>query len=149
MQKQIKELKSYFSIKDKKKESVSNATIGWQIDHILKVIFGVISSLQKSNPKDYQWKFNALRTTILTSGIIPRGKGKAPEVVNSKKEIFETAALEELLEKVNQKLIALEKLAPDAFFEHPYFGSLNKKNAIKFLTVHTEHHLKIIRDINK
>lgn len=43
----------------------------------------------------------------------------------------------------------IEHFDKNAFFEHPLFGVLNKKDTMKFLKMHTTHHLKIIQDISK
>jgi hypothetical protein len=38
-------------------------------------------------------------------------------------------------------------VSKDHFFEHPYFGKLKLKETIRFLEIHTTHHLSIIEDI--
>ena len=41
----------------------------------------------------------------------------------------------------------LETLNANSYFKHPYFGDLNLKKTLWFLNLHTNHHLKIIKDI--
>ena len=112
---QIEELKRYIGERDLKNTAISTASIGWQIDHSFRVMITIIAALKKSTPINYKWKFNALRTAILTSGIIPRGKGKAPKQVMTKQEIFEERALLDLSEKAQDKLQELEQLEKNAF----------------------------------
>jgi hypothetical protein len=33
------------------------------------------------------------------------------------------------------------------YFNHPVFGILNRNRSLRFLKIHTRHHLRIIRDI--
>ena len=49
--------------------------------------------------------------------------------------------------KTRETIKGLETVSKDHFFPHPYFGNLKKKETIRFLEIHTNHHLKIIRDI--
>jgi hypothetical protein len=44
---------------------------------------------------------------------------------------------------------ALSKADKNQYFTHPIFGDLNTGQTFKFLGVHTNHHLKIIKDILK
>ena len=43
----------------------------------------------------------------------------------------------------------IKKAHHNAYFRHLIFGNLNKKRTIRFLQIHTAHHLKIIQDILK
>lgn len=125
---------------------VSHATIGWQLDHSLLVINGIIAQLVKSNPKDYQWRPNWKRIYIKLRNNIPRGKAKAPKQVRPA-ETITIETLQDKLRLAQNGLKMLESLPKNSFFTHPYFGDLNLKAAIWFLKLHTRHHLKIVNDI--
>jgi hypothetical protein len=127
---------------------VSKSTVGWQIDHSLRVINGVISLLKKSNPEDYKWKFNFPRTVVFFINRIPRGKANAPKNVQSSDEILKQD-LQNQIEISKTLVLDLEKLHKKSNFKHPYFDILNLKQTIKFLNIHTNHHLKVINDILK
>ncbi|MEY2630910.1 MAG: hypothetical protein RLZZ469_1807 [Bacteroidota bacterium] len=131
---------------EKQNTTISHATVGWQLDHSLLVINGIIAQLAKSNPKDYQWRPNWKRVYIKLRNNIPRGKAKAPKQVLP----VDAIAIEDLQNKLalaKSNIALLEKLQKNSFFTHPYFGDLNLKAAIWFLKLHTQHHLKIVNDI--
>ena len=125
---------------------VSQSTVGWQIEHLLLTINGIITAIQNSNPKEYSWQFSFMKWIILATKKIPRGKAKAPKVVVPK-EVVTIANLEQHLAKARDAIKALEFVSKNHFFKHPYFGDLKKKQTILFLEIHTHHHLKIIHDI--
>ncbi|MEY4962937.1 MAG: hypothetical protein RLZZ323_256 [Bacteroidota bacterium] len=125
---------------------VSQSTIGWQIEHSLLTINGIVSAVQKSNPKDYNWKFSLVKWVVLATKKIPRGKAKAPKVVVPKAAI-NSDDLQKHLTKTRGAIKVLEMVSKDHFFEHPYFGKLKLKETIRFLEIHTTHHLNIIEDI--
>ena len=129
------------------KPTVSKSSVGWQIEHSLKTIDLIITACKKSDPSTYQWKFKLNRFLILdVLQKIPRGKAKAPKVVQPEGYISKES-LQMHLEKVYQNLENWEALHENCYFFHPYFGNLNKKATEKFLALHTKHHLKIIEDI--
>jgi hypothetical protein len=63
--------------------------------------------------------------------------------------IVECFNTQESLKNTYQAITYLKDCEENQYFMHPFFGQLNKKQTIKFLAIHTEHHLKIIRDILK
>ncbi|MCF6133187.1 DinB family protein [Flavobacterium wongokense] len=143
----IQELESHIPNLEKSNPTVSQSTIGWQIDHSLLVINGVIDELKNSNPENYKWKFNKIRLLIQITNKIPRGKVRVPKVVKP----IDIATAEDLtskLELAKRNIDAMATLAANSYFTHPFFGDLNLKRTIWFLKLHTNHHLKIIRDIN-
>jgi hypothetical protein len=146
--KQMAELSANINQSEKQNLSISNANIGWQIDHSLRVINQVISSLLHSNPAEYKPAFNWRKSIVLFFKKIPRGKVKAPKGILPTEEITQLS-LKESLDQARQNLILLEKSEPMHFFVHPFFGQVNVRDTIVFIEVHTEHHLKIIRDICK
>jgi DinB superfamily len=126
--------------------AVSSSSVGWHIEHSLLVINGVLQTLASSNPADYKWSFSFPRLVVLMSGKIPRGKGKAPSVTVPR-EASDAAALQNRVAKVGEKVALLGDLSPKHNFKHPYFGLLDAAQTIKFLEIHTQHHLNIIKDI--
>jgi len=129
-------------------QAISKSNVGWHIEHILLTLNGIVGALAKSDPKGYKWKFSFFKTLILTIKKIPRGKVKAPDVVQPKGNI-NTETLLVQLSKTRQKITVLHTMNKDNYFEHPYFGKLKTKQTISFLEIHTNHHLKIIDDILK
>lgn len=146
--KQLEELSTYISQFDKQNEAVSKASIGWQIDHSLRVMNQVIFSLLNSNSAEYKPKFNWRKSLIFFTKRIPRGKVRAPKGILPTEEITESSLISSI-EQAHKNIGLLGNCAPNHFFVHPFFGQVNVQDTIVFLEVHTEHHLKIIRDICK
>lgn len=146
VEKVIDRLEQYISHREKKNENVSKATVGWQIEHALKVIIGVCKVLENSDPKDFEQKINLKRSLILTFNWFPRGKAKAPKVTRPQAD-SSTEEINTHLKLARQSIQILNELPAKAFFEHPLFGKLNLKQSKRFFVVHTSHHLSIIKDI--
>jgi hypothetical protein len=146
MENLIEQLESYIVHSKKVNLSISTSPVEWHIDHTLKVINGISKNITASKEIDYKWKFNFARTLVLTLGTIPRGKAKAPKAVTAQIPITEVDLKSQLADAI---LIVqqLKNLKRKQNFIHPYFGMINTKQTIKFLKIHTNHHLKIIKDI--
>jgi hypothetical protein len=143
----IDELESWIPKRELTNSDISKSSVGWQIGHSLQVLNSVVKLLPKSNPKDYKWKFSFYRTLILTVGKIPRGKAKAPRAVRPEEQDTSEEELRILVEKVRTRLDEALKGDSKSYFDHPYFGLLDLKTSVRFMEVHTKHHLDIIRDI--
>ena len=128
--------------------SVTKSTVGWQIDHSLKVINGVASVLQKSSASDYKKSFNWKRALFLLIKFMPRGRARAPKTVQAA-EVITLQDLKDQFEKSLNSLDTLRQLDKHANFKHPFFGVLNLKQSVAFLEIHTNHHLKIVKDCFK
>jgi hypothetical protein len=144
----LSEIESKFEFRNSKNEIVSKSDVAWHLDHVLKVINGISITLKKSNPEDYKSSFNFKRSLVLFIGKIPRGKAKSPETVMSSGEIS-LNDLKSQLENSKISVLELQKRDPKSNFQHPYFGQLNLQQTLRFLEIHTKHHLKIVDDILK
>ncbi|OZV70624.1 DUF1569 domain-containing protein [Winogradskyella aurantia] len=127
---------------------VSKSNVGWHIDHSLKVINNVAKALESSDPKLYKANFSFLGWVLLSLGYFPRGKAKAPKHVKPPEIITEEDLILQV-ETAKQNIEITSTLPKNAHFKHPMFGHINTNRVTRFLEVHTNHHLKIIRDILK
>ncbi|HEU4791105.1 MAG TPA: DUF1569 domain-containing protein [Flavobacterium sp.] len=125
---------------------VSKSSVGWHIEHSLLTMNLVLESIQKSNPDNYKRTFNFNRFLVFTLNKIPRGKVKAPKMVRPQED-FTTDSLKSHLEKVKSNLEKLDTLSANNYFEHPFMGQLNLKPTIRFIKIHTRHHINIIKEI--
>lgn len=142
----LNELERSVAVADRKNLSVSQAPVGWHIEHSLLVVETVINAVKKSESNNYKWKFNFIRTVILMTGKIPRGKVKAPRSVQPKGN-WNLAKLMDGFATAKTAIEQLDSVHRNCFFSHPYFGDLNVGQTKIFLIIHTKHHLKIINDI--
>jgi|694.fasta_scaffold01591_7 hypothetical protein len=142
----VQQLLSYTKQGNSLNEKVSNANVGWHIDHCLMVLNGVLTQLEKSDENDFKSSFNKNRFIVFLTNKIPKGRAKAPEAVKPT-EAFNQEKTAFYGEKAIQKIEASINWPTNKNFKHPFFGLLNKKQTIKFLNIHTNHHLKIIKKI--
>jgi hypothetical protein len=129
-----------------KNEKISEGTVGWHIEHSLLVIIKICESISSSNPEKYQWKFNLKWLIISVIGSLPRGKAKAPPTVIPE-SVLSATSLKESFSLAKTAIESLKKCYPNQYFFHPFFGKMNQKSTLEFFSIHTNHHLKIIKDI--
>ncbi len=148
MKSELNKIEEYLIHRDSLNKEVSRVAVAWHLDHSLKVINGICDSLQKSKPTAYKRKFNMARTFSFTFGFIPRGRAQSPKSVLPP-DTIKTDDIVSQLAIARDKLSILDALDDKSNFKHPVFNQLNKKQAKKFIEIHTRHHLKIVRDILK
>lgn len=148
MQKYWPQLEAYIEQAEALAPEVSDKPVAWHLDHSLRVIIAILENIRQSDPAQYTSSLSWSAWYVLLTGHIPRGKGRAPKGVVSKAPI-DKAQLREMLQKAKDLYPSLKEAKPKQYFEHPYFGHLNKKRTGRFLGIHSHHHLKIIRDILK
>ena len=141
----LNELEEAIISQEKVNPTVSSSSVGWHIEHSLLVINSVITQMAKSDPSKYRWSFSFWRMLVFMTNKIPRGKAKAPKVVRPAESV--PTSLIAQLQLAKQQVDVLDTLSPNHYVEHPYFGHLNLQPTRKFLVIHSQHHLDIIRDI--
>jgi hypothetical protein len=142
----LKQLESYLELHQKLNDSISGETIGWHIAHSCMVINTITNAIVHSNPAKAKPVFNATYYWFLLTNYIPRGKAKAPNIVIPEKTITKAEIIKQIeLAKANLQILASTQ--KQKYFTHPIFGDLNVPKTLRFFIVHTNHHLKIIRDI--
>lgn len=142
----IEELRTFLPSANTVNEKVSSSSVGWHIDHSLLVLSQIIAAMEASDPVNYQYQFNLKRFLAFSFNRFPRGVAKAPKQVKPREDFNEANTIA-AFENIMHRLTVLENLEPNQFFTHPFFGKLNKKAALQMLTIHTAHHILIIKDI--
>lgn len=131
---------------DRMNHDVSDANIGWHIEHSCLVIIKIAETIVKSDPNNYTTKFNFTKMMVFLKGKFPRGRAKAPKSVLPIENITEQHLLESIT-NAKQAIHEIKECQKNKFFLHPIFGNLNVRNTLKFFSIHTNHHLSIIQDI--
>ncbi len=142
----LDKIESLVPQRDRINEEVSKADVAWHLDHMLKTLNEITKSLQASNPANYKSGFNVARVMSLTFCYIPRGRAQSPSVVRPPDNIVTNDILSQL-QTARNNIKLLNELDNKAHFKHPVFGRIDKAKSIRFIEVHTIHHLKIVNDI--
>ncbi len=143
----LTKLESFIDLHQKLNDTISDETIGWHIAHSCQVINTITNAIVHSDASKAKPKFSFLYHLIMLTNHIPRGKVKAPNIVIPKNTITKAEIVEEI-ELAKANLQTLASAGQNKYFTHPIFGDLDVPKTLKFFAVHSNHHLKIIRDIH-
>ena len=149
LQKEFDQLHMYLDKGDIQNLDVSKKGIFWHVDHCLRILEEVPGVLSKSKKEDFAPKTNLTKLVIMNFKWMPRGKGKSPKYVLPDEDHLSKTEIEQRADRAYHLVNSIAKLPDWSHFRHPLFGSLNRKETVKFLKIHTHHHLKIMRDIVK
>ena len=129
-------------------ESVSKASVGWHLEHLLLILNSSLKGLTLTNPKDYNPKFSLKKFVFVNFGMIPRGKISSPKQFVPLNVPTQESILK-LMNLAKTRLEAVKSLPEKSFITHPFLGDFDKKTTLRFLWLHSNHHLKIVDDILK
>ena len=144
----LNELEAQITNYSKLNQTISEGNVGWHIVHSCLVINSVCGAVLKSDASKFIKKFSIKAFLVLLLNSFPRGKAKAPSFTVPSEELSPASILQSI-QDARKSLEALSKAGKNQYFTHPIFGDLNTADTFKFLAVHTNHHLKIIKDIVK
>jgi len=142
----LNSLESYIDRYVKINTEISHQNIGWHIAHSCKVINTITKTLIGSNPANAKPRFNVNYYKVILTNYIPRGKANAPSFMIPSDSITKEEITTEI-EQAKNSITSLLKASRGQYFTHPIFGDLNRNKTLSLLAVHTNHHLKIIKDI--
>jgi len=145
---EFEKIENYIISMEELNSDESQAPIKWHLLHILQVINNVIDDAANSNTSDFKSKSNFKWWYVSTFGKIPKGKVKAPDVVNPNFDITEEE-IRIALDNAKRSVSKWNQLKTNNFYKHHELLHLNKRKIKRFLTVHTRHHLRIVRNITK
>lgn len=152
---QIAELAADHELQALAAPKVSAWSVGRQLEHLLlsdQTILDRFERLIDGREGPAPGGITAGGRLCLLLGWIPRGAGKAPEmVIPAGREPSDVqAGLERLrrrLDELGEQLPLLEQSGWRC--RHPVFGALDVGEWMRFMDTHHRHHLKIVRDIRR
>lgn len=129
--------------------SVSGWSVAQHLDHVLLALERSLGKLL-SNPSSLSARINWVGRAVLAMGWFPRGVARAPKGFEGRN--LPTDVLHERTAAVRGQVTALKGnielfAREEGLLKHPYFGALSASEAVRFLAIHTGHHLKIVRAI--
>ncbi|MEM8891269.1 MAG: DUF1569 domain-containing protein [Bacteroidota bacterium] len=148
MLKHFDEIEALIPYKDSLNTEVSKVDVAWHLDHSLKVVNRIYQALESSKPEEYRYQASIVRWAAYSWGDFPRGIAKSPSAVLPPEHITTNDIYRQLAE-ARAKMEQFKALPKNSFYSHFAFKNINRNKSIRFLEVHTNHHLKIIRDILK
>ena len=146
LQDQIQQIRNLIPRGELLSQSVSSWPVGYHIQHLSLAMSGVAKALELSTPPVPRQLPKPAWLAIGLMGRIPRGKAQSPDISRPKHAKGEEE-LNAFLEKAESRIITATQLPDDRWFKHHLLGVLDKRNSLKFVRIHNDHHLAIMKDI--
>ncbi len=142
----ITQLRSFLPRSAVTAPNVSAWHVGMHLHHCALSICGICKQLIASDSPMPRAGFSPVRSLMLITGWIPRGRAQSPEAVIPKYDIG-TDEIVTLLDQGQALLSTASSLDRGRWFIHPMLGPMTRKQTLRFIAVHNHHHLKIMREI--
>lgn len=127
-------------------ENVSKWFVHNHLEHILRANSSILDKILEGQPTLVKKSKSFFAYVMMLTGSIPRGKGESPDFLQPKN--IGTELMLNELQSIKEKINKVDLKKGGILVEtHPYFGTLSINEWIRFMRIHTEHHLKIIKDI--
>ena len=146
IQAQIDELRGLIPQRDAASADVSGWSVGMHVHHCGLAMSTIAGTLIECDEPAPARKPGPRASMILESGTIPRGVAQAPDVAIPTRDVS-SRVLEEILGESEARLDRLPPVGDRCWFRHFALGMLTKRDAVRFMSVHNAHHLKIVADI--
>ncbi len=146
VQAQIDELRGLVPQRDTALADVSGWSVGMHIHHCGMAMSEISRNLIECDEPVPSRKPGPNASMILKTGSIPRGVAQAPDIAIPTREVS-GRVLEEILGESEERLDRLPPVGDRCWFRHHALGVLAKRDAVRFMSVHNTHHLKIMADI--
>ena len=151
MKSDLDELEAWLAKPDRHAAGVSSWSIHKQVEHtalVARQILELVRGLEAGAVGEPGGRIRWPAHLVLALGWIPRGKGVAPPSVLPG-EAPDPTAIRSILADVRARQRTRRTPAGGNRAAHPHFGALTARQWLRFLGIHTRHHLKIIRDIDR
>ncbi len=131
-------------------EHISKWSVGEHLEHTIEITDYVIRTLcESANSTDPLKPLTFRGRALLVVGVIPRGVAGSPRQFLPKGKTS-TEINEQLISlRIRIDDLLIDPLKVDYFlpFAHPTLGALQGRQWLRFLCIHQQHHLKIIKEI--
>ena len=125
---------------------ISEWSIGQHAEHVVRATSALTILVMRNRASEGSNESGAMKVALLNQGFIPRGVAQAPEGTLPAEET-DIDALNQLILKTSNRIRRLAEVGPDAAAIHPYLGEMKRDEAIRFMEIHLDHHLQIMREI--
>jgi len=131
-----------------RQERISAWSPAEHLDHMYKVAMSIVRRIRDESAEPSRRGINFMGRVILLLGWIPRG-ARAPERLRGTHctgEHIETqlGRLEQALDALPLDTVAASR---SPIVPHPLFGGLTPSQSLRFIVIHTNHHLRIVDEI--
>ena len=150
---QIAAMRSLIAGSNEQLHCAADGVSGWcpaeHLDHMAKASSSVLRRLAATDASAPDRGINLVGRVVLAIGRIPRGRGKSPEKLHGTRAdaaalMASLDELEGLARSLSPKTLAAVRTP---MVLHPKFGGLTPSQALRFVAIHNDHHLRIIADI--
>ena len=128
---------------------VSDWSMAQQLEHVLRSNRSIALAMVRAVDAPSDGGLTESGQRVLDGGAIPRGVGQAPASMRAT-EAVDLAKLRATWRKMAARYAAMDTSGMDAVqgrVAHQYFGHLTPVEWLRFVGVHTRHHLAIAQDI--